>query len=73
MCIWSILAGILICTVLFTIIFMVKKPAPDGKIVVTQGSSGKKVFSLELDKTPEEIETMNVISFKVVTYDDLVN
>lgn len=37
-----------------------------GKIVITQNEDGKKLFSLELDKDPDEIEQMSYISFKVI-------
>ena len=37
----------------------------DGQIVITTNEEGKKIFTLELDKDPEEIENLNSISFKV--------
>ena len=37
----------------------------DGQIVITQTENGAKNFSLELDKTPEEIEKMKSVTFDV--------
>lgn len=37
-----------------------------GELVVTETREGKKVFSLELDKAPEELARMDSITFKVV-------
>jgi len=37
----------------------------DGKIVVTIDDDGKKLFSLELDMDPDEIEKRQYIRFKV--------
>ena len=36
-----------------------------GQIVVTQDETGKKTFSLELDKSPEEIGNMGTVTFNV--------
>lgn len=36
-----------------------------GQIVISKDEDGKKLFSLELDKDPDEIEKMRYISFKV--------
>lgn len=43
----------------------------DGEIIITE-IDGKKLFSLELTKTPEEIANMSFIVFKVInmTEDD---
>lgn len=38
---------------------------PGGYIVITE-NDGKKLFSLELEKNPDEIERMKYIVFKVV-------
>jgi len=40
-----------------------------GQIVITEDASGKKLFSLELDKAPVEIEQMKKVTFKVVSED----
>jgi hypothetical protein len=38
----------------------------DGDIVVTTDpETGLKIFSLEIDKSPEEIEAMDIVSFKI--------
>jgi hypothetical protein len=39
--------------------------AYDGKVVVETNGAGKKMFSLELDGDPAEIEQKNAVSFKV--------
>jgi len=50
--------------------FAYKKYDPNvlfqGSLVISETMEGKKVFSLELSKTPEEIEHMEAITFKVV-------
>lgn len=38
---------------------------PEGQLVVKEGEDGKKLFSLELNRPPEEIEQMDTIRFKV--------
>ena len=37
----------------------------DGLIVITENEDGKKMFTLELDKDPDEIASMDYILFKV--------
>jgi len=38
----------------------------DGDIVVTTDlETGNKIFSLEIDKSPEEIESMDMVSFRI--------
>lgn len=37
----------------------------DGKVVITQPEGGRKMFSLEVDGDPEEIEKKSSITFKV--------
>ena len=40
----------------------------DGEIVVsTDPDTGTRIFSLELDRTPEEIENMKYVSFVVTS------
>jgi hypothetical protein len=62
---------IIIAIVVFINVYLVLKLTSkmyktDGEIVVTTDlETGKKVFSLEIDKTPEEIEAMDVILFRV--------
>jgi len=41
----------------------------DGAMRVETGEDGRKLFSLELDSDPEEIQGKDVISFKVVSDD----
>lgn len=42
-----------------------KRYSYDGKVVVTNTDDGRKVFSLELDTDPYEIEEKSYISLKV--------
>jgi hypothetical protein len=47
----------------------------DGQIVITTTEDGKRIFSLELDKDPDELELMERVTFKVTDqqhpeYDD---
>jgi hypothetical protein len=49
-----------------------------GQIVITEAIDGKKTFSLEIDKNPDEIASMGFITFKVTKetpedLDDLAN
>lgn len=37
-----------------------------GELVITETNEGKKMFSLELSKNPDEISHMEAITFKVV-------
>lgn len=37
-----------------------------GELVVSEGTEGKKLFSLELSASPDQIATMEAITFKVV-------
>lgn len=48
-------------------VFLWTRKPHDGEIVITTDYAGKKIFSLELDKTPEELEKMKRVAFKVVS------
>lgn len=48
-------------------VYLWKRRSPDGEILIITDRFGHKLFSLELDKTPEEIENMKAVSFKVVS------
>jgi hypothetical protein len=37
----------------------------DGQVVITKRADGKKLFSLELNKPPMEIESMPCVSFQI--------
>ncbi len=61
---------VIICVVIVATclnVFLWTRRPHDGEIVITTDYSGKKIFSLELDKTPEEIEKMKRVAFKVVS------
>jgi len=49
----------------FAILVWSKKNRIDGLIVITKDDDGKKIFSLELETDPDEIENMKFITFKV--------
>ena len=40
-------------------------PRYDGQMVIKKNDDGKKTFLLEIDKDPEELETQDVVIFKV--------
>jgi hypothetical protein len=52
--------------VIFEIFVLKSNLKLGGKIVITKNEVGRKLFSLELDADPDEIEKMNFILFKVV-------
>lgn len=56
----------LMVVIIFEMVIWRRRKSYDGVIVITRDRTGKKLFSLELDKTPEEIEKMKNVSFKVV-------
>ena len=61
---------IAICVAIITTcmnVYLWKRRPYDGQMVITTDRSGKKIFSMELDKTPDEIERMKQVSFKVVS------
>ena len=61
-----ILASIILISLL-VILYLIKRSRKfDGYIVVMQKEDGTKVFSLELKKEPEDLETMKHVVFKVV-------
>jgi hypothetical protein len=60
-----VLSVMLLCTIL-VIIFK----RYDGQIVVRKDLSGKQIFSLELDKTPEEIASMKSVTFNVINEEE---
>ena len=59
-----------IATAIITVIVMLQIQRRhrhiDGHIVVTENGDGKKVFSLELNKNPDDLEKEEFIVFKVV-------
>lgn len=61
-----IFTAILLVNFGFWVLIILKGKRPDGVILITEDPDGKKTFSLELAKTPEEIESMKMIFFKVI-------
>lgn len=55
---------IIIITPVIQIFLIRRRFKTVGKIVITE-NDGKKLFSLELDKNPDEIENMRYVAFKV--------
>jgi hypothetical protein len=62
----AIIVVLAIVTLVMNLVLWIRRPH-DGEIVITTDRSGKKLFSLELGKTPKEIEKMKRVSFKVVS------
>ena len=65
----DVLGVLMIVKVLLWVYFFIEGKKPDGRIIVSTNKFGKKMFSLELEKTPEEIENMRTIFFRVVPMD----
>lgn len=57
---------ILVLNLWLSVIFLVKETNYDGQMVVKEKESGGKLFSLELNSDPEELQGKNSILFKVV-------
>lgn len=55
---------IIIITPIIQIFLIKRRFKTVGKIVITE-NDGKKLFSLELDKNPDEIENMRYVAFRV--------
>lgn len=51
---------------LFAGLYFIKSPKTHGKILIQETEEGKRLFSLEVDIDPDEIENMQVVVFKVV-------
>ncbi|MET0785750.1 MAG: hypothetical protein ABWY25_03515 [Paenisporosarcina sp.] len=65
---------LILALIAFNLLTIFRKKHPDGQIIIHIDSSGKKIFSLELDKGPEEIENMKNVHFKVISnVDDIAN
>lgn len=64
---YLLLIGFLIFIIIAQGVFIYQKlkTTYDGQIVITTNADGKKIFVLELNKDPEEIEGLNSILFKV--------
>lgn len=64
--IYIILIIIIIIVTPITQIYLIKRKfKPVGQIVITE-NNGKKLFSLELARNPDEIANMKTIIFEVV-------
>ena len=56
----------IVITIFVTLQIQSRHRRIDGHIVVTQNGDGKKIFSLELNKNPDDLELEEFIVFKVV-------
>jgi hypothetical protein len=56
----------IIITVIVTLKVQSRRRNIDGHIVIYENQNGKKVFSLELAKNPDDLENEEFIVFKVV-------
>jgi len=68
------MSNVVIAVLIFVIVWlfvdrMRKHNRYDGSMIVSVPAEGRKLFSLELDVTPEDLETRNSITFKVVKED----
>jgi hypothetical protein len=72
MCI-LLICGIIVLTAISANVLWLKRKTHVGSIVITEQSSGKKIFSLELDKAPTEIEQMKTVTFKVVSQEEFAD
>ena len=61
-----ILSIVLVISLLAHLYLFKRKKKFDGYMVITTKESGGKLFSLEIDKEPEEFESMTYVVFKVV-------
>lgn len=66
----------LLCSISYIFFLKRKLPRIDGQIVITKDDAGKKIFSLELDKDPEDIQIMKFVVFTITdkenkNYDDV--
>ena len=59
----SVLAFIIIITYL---IFKLNTKRFSGQLVIKTNEEGKKIFLLELDKSPSDLENLHSVTFKVV-------
>lgn len=62
---------LLICVILFLLIYIYKLKASKwvGTLVISRNEEGIKLFSLELDQDPEDIEKEKSVSFRVESQD----
>lgn len=61
-----ILFIILFISVVLNVYLFVKVYDYEGDILIGWTDQGKKMFSLDIDKNPDHIETMKVVRFRVV-------
>jgi len=63
--IWILAIWILIVMLIWQFLVARHNRKSYGQIVITEAIDGKKTFSLEIDKNPDEIASMGFITFKV--------
>jgi hypothetical protein len=64
-----VLVFVVIIMTIYSALWLFMETKIDGNIIISENREGNKLFSLELEKSPEELEDMNVISFKVIKSD----
>lgn len=65
----GVLGTIMVLKLITSIYFWQRNRNPDGTIIISQNKAGKKLFSLELQKTPEELEKMGNVTFRIIPMD----
>lgn len=63
----QVLGVLAIVTLLLGLILQHISERPDGQIVINKDIDGKKVFLLEINKNPEELEFQDIVKFKVTS------
>jgi hypothetical protein len=63
----QVLAICVALNLLYNLYLKVDQRQYDGKIVIGTSENGKKLFSLELDGDPEELEPKSSVTFKIVS------
>lgn len=67
--IYIFIIAIVVGNILIIQLYLIKRKETVGQMIITI-QDGKKLFSLELDKDPDEIANMHSIVFKVVNEQD---
>ena len=63
---WFIVGIILGGLLTYAIMYIRTRKVFAGNIVLSETEEGKKIFSLEIERDPDEIWSADVISFKVL-------
>ena len=63
---WFIVGIVLGSATTYAVVYIHRERVYAGNIVLSETEEGKKIFSLEIEKDPDDIWVADVISFKVV-------